>query len=210
MIYTEQNTTGVNIQQILIKYVLLIIAYALLKGLFMFLMRQTIIVMSRKIEFDLKNEIYQKYQELSLSFYNRNKTGDLMNRISEDVSRVRMCLGPGIMYGINISILFYLILTKMISINQTLTVYSLAPLPLLAIIVYFVSNKINNRSEKVQRQLSRLTTAAQENFSGIRIIKSFSNQEHIFNKFYQECKMYKNKQLNLVKIEAFFFQQFYF
>ena len=171
----------------------------------MFLMRQTIIVMSRKIEFDLKNEIYQKYQELSLSFYNRNKTGDLMNRISEDVSRVRMYLGPGIMYGINISILFYLILTKMISINQTLTVYSLAPLPLLAIIVYFVSNKINKRSEKVQRQLSRLTTAAQENFSGIRIIKSFSNQENIFNKFYQECKMYKNKQLNLVKIEAFFF-----
>ena len=205
LIYTEQNTTGVNIQQILIKYVLLIIAFALLKGLFMFLMRQTIIVMSRKIEFDLKNEIYLKYQELSLSFYNRNKTGDLMNRISEDVSRVRMYLGPGIMYGINISILFYLILTKMISINQTLTVYSLAPLPLLAIIVYFVSNKINNRSEKVQRQLSRLTTAAQENFSGIRIIKSFSNQEHIFNKFYQECKMYKNKQLNLVKIEAFFF-----
>ena len=210
LIYTEQNTTGVNIQQILIKYVLLIIAFALLKGLFMFLMRQTIIVMSRKIEFDLKNEIYQKYQELSLSFYNRNKTGDLMNRISEDVSRVRMYLGPGIMYGINISILFYLILTKMISINQTLTVYSLAPLPLLAIIVYFVSNKINKRSEKVQRQLSRLTTAAQENFSGIRIIKSFSNQENIFNKFYQECKMYKNKQLNLVKIEAFFFQQFYF
>ena len=205
LIYTEQNTTGVNIQQILIKYVLLIIAFALLKGLFMFLMRQTIIVMSRKIEFDLKNEIYLKYQELSLSFYNRNKTGDLMNRISEDVSRVRMYLGPGIMYGINISILFYLILTKMISINQTLTVYSLAPLPLLAIIVYFVSNKINNRSEKVQRQLSRLTTAAQENFSGIRIIKSFSNQENIFNKFYQECKMYKNKQLNLVKIEAFFF-----
>ncbi len=205
LIYTEQNTTGVNIQQILVKYVLLIIAFALLKGLFMFLMRQTIIVMSRKIEFDLKNEIYLKYQELSLSFYNRNKTGDLMNRISEDVSRVRMYLGPGIMYGINISILFYLILTKMISINQTLTVYSLAPLPLLAIIVYFVSNKINNRSEKVQRQLSILTTAAQENFSGIRIIKSFSNQEDIFNKFYQECKMYKNKQLNLVKIEAFFF-----
>ena len=114
----------------------------------MFLMRQTIIVMSRKIEFDLKNEIYQKYQELSLSFYNRNKTGDLMNRISEDVSRVRMYLGPGIMYGINISILFYLILTKMISINQTLTVYSLAPLPLLAIIVYFVSNKINKEVKK--------------------------------------------------------------
>ena len=205
LIYTEQNTKGINIQQILIKYVLLIIAFALLKGLFMFLMRQTIIVMSRKVEFDLKNEIYLKYQELSLSFYNRNKTGDLMNRISEDVSRVRMYLGPGIMYGINISILFYLILTKMISINQTLTVYSLAPLPLLAIIVYFVSNKINNRSEKVQRQLSRLTTAAQENFSGIRIIKSFSNQEDVFNKFYQECKMYKNKQLNLVKIEAFFF-----
>ena len=205
LIYTEQNTTGINIQQILIKYVLLIIAFALLKGLFMFLMRQTIIVMSRKIEFDLKNEIYLKYQELSLSFYNRNKTGDLMNRISEDVSRVRMYLGPGIMYGINISILFYLILTKMISINQTLTIYSLAPLPLLAIIVYFVSNKINKRSEKVQKQLSKLTTAAQENFSGIRVIKSFSNHEDIFNKFYQECKIYKNKQLNLVKIEAFFF-----
>ena len=112
--------------------------------------------MSRKIEFELKNKIYQQYQKLSMSFYKSNKTGDLMNRISEDVSRVRMYLGPALMYAINISILFYLVISKMISINSTLTLFVLLPLPILAITVYFVSKKINIQSEKVQEQLSKI------------------------------------------------------
>ena len=132
--------SSAEIRNTLLKYGGLIVSFAILKGVFMYFMRQTIIVMSRKIEFDLKNEIYQQYQNLSISFYKKNKTGDLMNRISEDVSRVRMYLGPALMYGINISILFYLVISKMLSINSVLTFYVLIPLPILAVTVYFVSN----------------------------------------------------------------------
>ena len=204
LMYTKQNTTEINIQQILIKYILLIIAFALLKGLFMFLMRQTIIVMSRKIEFDLKNEIYLKYQELSLSFYNRNKTGDLMNRITEDITKVRMYLGPAVMYSINLIFLFSLVIYKMFSVSPTLTYYVLFPLPILAISVYFVSNRINKKSERVQAQLSTVTAVAQESFSGVRIIKSFTNEENTLRVFYQSCKEYTKRQIALIKIEAMF------
>ena len=194
-----------NPKKILIKYSALIILFAVLKGIFMYYMRQTIIVMSRKIEFDLKNEIYQKYQMLSLSFYKQNNTGDLMNRISEDVSRVRMAVGPALMYSINITILFYLVINKMISINISLTLYTLAPFPLLALGIYFISNKINYRSEQVQNQLSVLTTITQETYSGINIIKSFNNENNIFLSFLDECKKYTHKKIKLIKIEAFFF-----
>ena len=194
-----------EIQYTLLKYGGLIISFAILKGIFMFFMRQTIIVMSRKIEFELKNKIYQQYQKLSMGFYKSNKTGDLMNRISEDVSRVRMYLGQALMYAINISILFYLVISKMISINSTLTLYVLLPLPVLAITVYFVSKKINTRSEKVQEQLSEITTISQETFSGIKIIKSFGNEDNSWKLFLQSCKKYTQKQINLVKIEAYFF-----
>ena len=128
-----------------------------------------------------------------------------MNRISEDVSRVRMYLGPALMYGINILILFYLVISKMLSISSTLTLYVLFPLPVLAILVYFVSSKINKRSERVQEQLSQITTISQEAFSGIKIIKSFSNEVNTFKVFLQSCKEYTNKQIQLVKIEAVFF-----
>ena len=158
----EGTNTEQGVKDTLLKYGGLIVAFAILKGVFMYFMRQTVIVMSRKIEFDLKNEIYQQYQNLSMSFYKQNKTGDLMNRISEDVSRVRMYLGPALMYAINISILFYLVISKMLSISTTLTFYVLLPLPILAILVYFVSSNINKRSEKVQAQLSKLTTISQE------------------------------------------------
>ena len=171
----------------------------------MYFMRQTIIVMSRKIEFDLKNEIYQKYQELNLEFYKSNNTGDLMNRISEDVSRVRMAVGPGLMYTINITTLFFLVINRMLEVNTTLTLWTLVPFPLLAISIYFVSNKINYRSEKAQEQLSTLTTITQESYSGIEIIKSFNQEENILNTFIKECKEFTTRQLNLVKIEAFFF-----
>jgi len=168
-------------------------------------MRQTIIVMSRKIEYDLKNEIYKQYQSLSISFYKKNKTGDLMNRISEDVSRVRMYLGPALMYAINIVILFFLVISKMLSISTTLTSYVLLPLPILAIAVYFVSNNINKKSERVQEQLSNITTIAQETFSGVKIIKAFSNEENVLQVFFNSCKQYTKRQLQLVKIEALFF-----
>ena len=161
--------------------------------------------MSRKIEFDLKNEIYSKYQQLSLSFYKKNKTGDLMNRISEDVSRVRMYLGPALMYSINLIILFSLVISKMISISPHLTSYILLPLPVLAISVYFVSNSINKKSEKVQAQLSNITTIVQETFSGIKIVKTFRNQNHSIKNFLNSCKEYTQRQLQLVKIEALFF-----
>ena len=194
-----------NTSEILIKYGSLIVLFAILKGIFMYCMRQTIIVISRKIEYDLKNEIYQQYQALSISFYKKNKTGDLMNRISEDVSRVRMYLGPALMYAINIFILFLLVISKMLSISTTLTFYVLLPLPILAVSVYFVSSTMNKRSEKVQAQLSDITTVAQETFSGIKIIKSFSNEENALEVFMNSCKSYTKRQLELVKIEALFF-----
>lgn len=199
----QKNTT--EIRNTLLFYGSLIVLFAILKGVFMYFMRQTVIVMSRKIEFDLKNEIYQQYQSLSIAFYKQNKTGDLMNRISEDVSRVRMYVGPALMYAINISILFFLVISKMISISPTLTTYVLVPLPILAIAVYFVSNTMNKRSEKVQAQLSQITTIAQETFSGIQIIKSFNNEENSLSVFFKNCKLYTKRQLQLVKIEALFF-----
>ena len=199
------NNAITDTSSILLKYGSLIVLFALLKGVFMYFMRQTIIVMSRKIEYDLKNEIYNQYQSLSISFYKKNKTGDLMNRISEDVNRVRMYLGPALMYAINIVILFFLVISKMLSISTTLTTYVLLPLPILAIAVYFVSNTINRKSEKVQAQLSNITTIAQETFSGVKIIKAFSNEENALNVFFNSCKMYTKRQLELVKIEALFF-----
>ena len=197
------NTSGTS--EILVKYGSLIVLFAVLKGVFMYCMRQTIIVISRKIEYDLKNEIYQQYQALSISFYKKNKTGDLMNRISEDVSRVRMYLGPALMYAINIFILFFLVISKMLTISTNLTFYVLFPLPILAISVYFVSNTMNKRSEKVQAQLSDITAVAQETFSGIKIIKSFSNEYNALEVFMNSCKSYTKRQLELVKIEALFF-----
>ena len=205
VILSMNTVNSSNTSEILIKYGSLIVLFAILKGIFMYCMRQTIIVISRKIEYDLKNEIYQQYQALSISFYKKNKTGDLMNRISEDVSRVRMYLGPALMYAINIFILFLLVISKMLSISTTLTFFVLLPLPILAISVYFVSSTMNKRSEKVQAQLSDITTVAQETFSGIKIIKSFSNEENALEVFMNSCKSYTKRQLELVKIEALFF-----
>ena len=190
---------------VLLYYGGLIILFAVLKGIFMFFMRQTIIVMSRKIEYDLKNEIYQHYQDLSLAFYKKNDTGDMMNRITEDVSKVRMYLGPAIMYAINIVTLFCLVISTMFSISPTLSVYVLLPLPILAISVYYVSNTMNKRSEQVQQQLSVLTTFSQEAFSGINILKSFRNEGNSVNKFDAHCKDYTAKNLRLVKVDALFF-----
>jgi ATP-binding cassette, subfamily B, multidrug efflux pump len=198
------GTENKGISLLLLKYGCLIVLFAILKGVFLYFTRQTIIVMSRNIEFDLKNEVFDQYQKLSIGFYKQNKTGDLMNRITEDISQVRMYLGPAIMYTINLSILFSLVIYKMCSVSIILSVYVLTPLPLLAISVYFVSNKINKKSEKVQAQLSTITAISQESFSGIRIIKSFTNEENSLNVFYESCKKYTQRQIELIKIEAMF------
>lgn len=177
---------------------------ALLKGLFLFFTRQTIIIMSRLIEFRLKNEVYDHYQNLSLAFYRRNNTGDLMNRISEDVSKVRMYLGPAIMYTINLVVLSTLALYAMLSVNVELTLYVLLPLPILSISIYYVSSVINKRSEKVSTQQAALSTYVQEAFSGIRVLKAYNRQKNSQEQFSKASNTYKTDALSLVKVEALF------
>jgi len=182
----------------------LYVLISLLKGVFLFFTRQTIIVMSRHIEYDLKNEVYEQYQALSRSFYKRNKTGDLMNRISEDVGKVRMYLGPAVMYTFNMGVLFILAISSMIAISPELTMYTLAPLPIMSIIIYYVSTIINKRSEKVQEQQSNLSSFVQESFSGIRILKAYCRSTGFSKMFAEESELYKERQLELVKVNALF------
>jgi len=186
-------------------FVFLILVSALLTGIFMFFMRQTIIVMSRIIEYDLKNEIYAHYQTLPLIFYRRNNTGDLMNRISEDVSRVRMYVGPAIMYGINLATMFIIIIPFMFSISPKLTFYSLLPLPFLSFSIYYVNNIINRRSEAIQESLSGLSTFVQEAFSGIRVIKAYVREAEYDRSFEAASDDYKVKSLKLAFVQALFF-----
>jgi ATP-binding cassette subfamily B multidrug efflux pump len=189
----------------LLLFGILVLVLALIRGLFVFFMRQTIILMSRHIEYDMKNEIYSHYQDLSLAFYRRHNTGDLLNRVTEDVSRVRMYLGPGIMYTINTVALFILVIYFMLRVNVTLTVYSILPLPLLALLIYYVNNIINFRSEKIQQRLSSLSSFVQENFSGIRIIRSYVREPFIRERFAQESEDYKTHSMALVKVQAAFY-----
>jgi ATP-binding cassette, subfamily B, multidrug efflux pump len=182
----------------------LYLLFSLLKGLFLFFTRQTIIVMSRYIEYDLKNEIYTHYQKLDQAFYKRNSTGDLMNRISEDVSHVRMYLGPGVMYTINLVVLFVMTIVTMLQVNVELTLYVLAPLPIMSVMIYFVSRTMNKRSEQVQRQQSNLSTFVQEVFSGIRAIKAYSRERAFNDGFVKESADYRQKNMRLVKINALF------
>lgn len=189
----------------LILFGFIIIASSLLKGLFMFFMRQTIIVVSRHIEYDLKNEIFAQYQALNMAFYKRNKTGDLMNRISEDVSRVRMYLGPAIMYTINVSINLILIIPIMFYYSPRLSIYVLTPLPILAFSIYYVSRKINQKSEQVQRQLSSISSYVQEAFSGIRVLKAYVREEKSMQDFNEEANHYFKRNKELFQINALFF-----
>ncbi|WP_025762210.1 ABC transporter ATP-binding protein [Dyadobacter tibetensis] len=186
-------------------YGLLILAMALLKGIFLFLVRQTIIVMSRHIEYALKNDVYQHYQTLPTSFFRKHNTGDLMARISEDVSNVRMYVGPALMYGINLVVLFFLVISYMLSVNTRLTLFVLLPLPVLSVSVYVVNQMIMKRSQAIQKQLSELSTYVQEAFSGIRVIKSFVQEKHSFQNFQHEAEDFKNKSLRLTKVDAFFY-----
>lgn len=180
------------------------IAYALINTFFLFLTRQTIIVMSRLIEFDLKNEIYEKYQKLSYSFYKVNSTGDIMNRISEDVSHTRMYLGPAVMYTINVFFLFVFVIYFMIQKNSELTMYVLAPLPIMSFIIFKVSSRINKKSEAVQKKQSALSTFVQESFSGIRVLKAFGREKHFGDEFDNESENYKRANLSLAWTNALF------
>lgn len=185
-------------------YGLMILVLALLKGFFLFLVRQTLIVMSRHIEYDLKNEIYHHYQTLPLSFYRKNNTGDLMARISEDVNKVRMYVGPAIMYGLNLITVFILVIWYMLSVNQKLTWFVLLPVPFLSFSIYFVNTIIMRKSEQIQANLSKISTFTQEAFSGIRVLKAFVQEEPSTIAFTKQANVYREKSLDLVKVDSLF------
>ncbi|MDO6739139.1 ABC transporter ATP-binding protein [Wenyingzhuangia sp. 2_MG-2023] len=204
--YTQGITTDLNmVKQDLLYNILYIVGLAVLSGFFTFLMRQTIIVTSRLVEFDLKNEIYQQYQRLSLNFYKKNRTGDLMNRISEDVGKVRMYVGPALMYTINMLVMFSVAIYKMVQIDIKLTLYTLIPFPVLSVSIFILSKSINNKSTIVQQQLSRLTTFTQEIFSGINVIKSYAIEATIRKDFMEIADTNKEKNIDLYKVQALFF-----
>ena len=194
-----------EVKSILLNNILLIIGVTLLGGFFTFLMRQTIIVMSRMIEFDLKNEIYQQYQRLSLNFYKQNRTGDLMNRISEDVSKVRMYVGPSIMYSLNMLVSFVIGFTQMYAISPKLTLYTMIPFPVLSVSIFVLSKQINKRSTIVQQYLSKLTTFNQEFFSGINVVKSYAIENAVIKNFDDLADANKEKNIDLYKVQALFF-----
>ncbi|RMG69421.1 MAG: ABC transporter ATP-binding protein [Bacteroidetes bacterium] len=200
----EAALQGLLIRSLLV-FGLLVVAMALIRGFFLFLTRQTIIVMSRLIEYDLRADLYDHLQSLSLTFYRRNRTGDLMARTSEDVNRVRMYLGPGIMYTINAITLTAVIVTTMLVVNVELTLYALLPLPILSYLVYYVESIIQQRSERIQRQLSKLTTMAQEVFSGIRVVKAYVQERASADRFSDEASVYKEKALHLARVDALFY-----
>jgi len=194
-----------SLNQSVLYFTFLVILFALARGVFMYLMRQTIIVMSRLVEYDLKNEIFAHYQALDQTFYRRNRIGDLMARISEDVSRVRMYVGPAIMYAINLVVTIVLVLGVMFSVNERLTWLVILPLPILSFAIFKINNLINTRSDAIQAQLSALTSFVQEAFSGIRVIKAFAAEKASEDSFEVETNIYRRKQMDLAKVDAFFF-----
>ena len=204
--YISGKTTDFEmVSKELIWNTLLMVAAAVLAGFFTFLMRQTIIVCSRLIEFDLKNEIYQQYQQLSLNFYKKNRTGDLMNRISEDVTKVRMYFGPAVMYSMNMLVLFIVGFWQMLQVDVRLTLYTLIPFPILSLSIFFISKIINQKSTTVQVYLSKLTTYNQEFFSGINVVKSYVIEPSVIADFNSLADQSKQKNIDLSKVQALFF-----
>lgn len=200
-------TDGVQADDVVMSALVVGLIYAglsLAAGIFLFFQRQSIIIMSRHIEFDLKNEIYQQYQNLGYTFYKKNSTGDLMNRISEDVSKVRMYLGPSLMYTINLIVLTVLVVINMISIDPVLTAFVLIPLPIMSILIYKVSSKMNKLSTIVQEEQSHMSTLAHEYFSGIRVVKAYGRNKDVVEKFNESADRYKNKNMRLVLVNALF------
>lgn len=206
--FAALELTQENLSATVIKIAVLLslgyLLFFLIKGIFLFYQRQTIIVMSRHIEYDLKNEIYRHYQKMDGAFYKRYRTGDLMNRISEDVNRVRMYLGPAVMYTINLIVLVVMCVAVMWNIDVELTAYTLAPLPFMMIGIFYVSTIINRRTERVQHQQSKLSTMVQESISGIRLLKAFHKEQHFSDTFQHESDVYKALQMRLVKADALF------
>lgn len=203
--FSKDNTiTKATVQQDLISNILLIIATTIIAGFLSFLMRQTLIVMSRHVEFDLKNEVFRQYENLSQNFYKQNRTGDLMNRISEDVSKVRMYVGPAVMYSINTFIRFAIVIVFMFNVSPQLTLYTLLPLPILSYAIFKISSEINKRSTIFQQYLSKVSSFTQEIFSGIRVIKAYSLEEQHQNNLIELANESKSKSLSLAKIQALF------
>ncbi|MDY7395528.1 ABC transporter ATP-binding protein [Aureibaculum sp. 2210JD6-5] len=204
--YINGETSDLQaVKNLLLQNILLMLGAVLLGGVFTFIMRQAIINMSRYIEFDLKNEIFEHYQKLSLNFYKKNRTGDLMNRISEDVSKVRMYFGPAIMYSINMITLFVVVISYMVKKDVTLTLYTLIPLPVLSVSIYFLSREINKRSRIKQETLSKLTSITQEFFSGMNVIKAYGIEKPTFKDFNEVADESKEKNIDLYKLQALFF-----
>jgi ATP-binding cassette, subfamily B, multidrug efflux pump len=203
--YSKNSNIAISIvQKDLTNNILLIIATTIIAGFLTFLMRQTLIVMSRHIEFDLKNEVFRQYENLSQNFYKKNRTGDLMNRISEDVSKVRMYAGPAVMYTINTIIRFTIVIIYMINVSPRLTLYTLLPLPLLSYAIFKISSEINKRSTVFQQYLSKVSSFTQEIFSGIRVIKAYSLEDQHQKNMIDLADESKSKSLNLAKIQALF------
>jgi len=194
-----------NLSNDILKFAGIVIGLSMLMGLFMYLMRKTIIVMSRLIEYDIRKEIYGHYQTLDLAFFKKNKTGDLMARISEDVAKVRMYLGPALMYGIRVALLFSFVIFAMFQVNTKLALYSLLPLPFLSISIYYVSSIIHKRSDLIQKQISKLSSISQEVYSGIRVVKSYAKESQFLNFFTDQSEDYKQKALDLARVNALFF-----
>ena len=203
--YLNKSISNIELKDKLLINIFLIVGSAILAGVFTFLMRQTLINVSRYIEYDLKNEIYNKYQELDQSFYKNNRTGDLMNRISEDVSKVRMYVGPALMYTINTVALFIIIISYMVSVAPLLTAYTIIPLPILSYLIFKLSKKINIKSKKVQESLSRITTFTQESFSGISVIKSNTIEKEVIKSMMNRSEDTKQKNIELAKFQSWFF-----
>jgi ATP-binding cassette subfamily B multidrug efflux pump len=200
----DKTVTKAIIQQELISNIFLIIATTIIAGFLTFLMRQTLIVMSRHIEFDLKNEVFKQYENLSQNFYKQNRTGDLMNRISEDVSKVRMYVGPAVMYTINTFIRFAIVIVYMLNVSPRLTLYTLLPLPILSYAIFKISSEINKRSTVFQQYLSKVSSFSQEIFSGIRVIKAYSLEDQHQNNMIELANESKSKSLSLAKTQALF------
>lgn len=200
---TKENFSSV-VTKIALLLGLIYLGFYIIKSVLLFFQRQTLIVMSRHIEYDLKNEVFDKYQQLDYAFYKRNRTGDLMNRISEDVSKVRMYTGPALMYTTNLIVLFIMCIVVMFQIDTELTLYTLAPLPFMMIAIFYVSTVINRRSERVQEHQSLLSAMVQESISGIRVIKTYGREQYYQESYGEESNSYKKKQLRLVTADALF------
>ena len=194
-----------DLGQALLIFALTVVGFSILQGVFLYFMRQTIIVMSRLIEYDMRKEIFSHLENMDLGYFKRNKTGDFMSRITEDVNKVRMYLGPAILYGLNLISLFILTIYSMLSVNVKLSLYTLIPLPILSISIYFVSRLINKKSFLIQKQLSTLTSTSQEVYSGIRVIKSYVKERQFGKYFASESEEFKEKSMDLAKVNAMFF-----